>query len=94
MPVVSALCLSAAAVKAHELALDEERKLLRAVAQLVHNQMRRVEIKVNHMQELDAYMQARRHDVHRLYQATIRQHVSMQQQLQQPPALNGTVAAT
>ena len=80
-------------MKAHELSLDEERKLLRAVAQLVHTQMRRVEIKLNHMQELDAYMHARRQDVHRLYQTTIRQHVSMAQQ-QQQSALSGAVPAS
>ena len=91
MPIVSALCLSAAAVKAHELCLDEERKLLRAVAQLVHTQMRRVELKINHMQEMDAYMHARRQDVNRLYQMTVRQHVSMQQQQQQHVAANGVV---
>ena len=93
MPIVSALCLSAAAVKAHELSLDEERKLLRAVAQLVHTQMRRVEVKISHMQELDAYMHARRQDVHRLYQSTIRQHIGMQQQ-QQQQQVNGAAVST
>ena len=87
------MCLSAAAVKAHELSLDEERKLLRAVAQLVHTQMRRVEVKINHMQELDAYMHARRQDVHRVYQTTVQQHVAMQQQQQQQQQIGNDFTA-
>jgi hypothetical protein len=64
IPVVSSICLSAAAVKAKELSLDEERKLLRCVAQLVQAQMRRVELKINHINQLDHYLTTKQHELH------------------------------
>ena len=91
VPLVSSICLSAAAVKAKELSLDEERKLLRCVAQLVQAQMRRVEIKLNHVQQLDVYLQQRQQDVHHAHTQlthTQRRTMQMQQQQQQQRAAN------
>ena len=83
VPLVSSICLSAAAVKAKELSLDEERKLLRCMAQLVQAQMRRVEIKLNHIQQLDSYLLQRHQDVHAHYTTLVQQQLHAMQQTQQ-----------
>ncbi len=44
---ISATCIAGACLKARELASEEERKVLRLVAQLVQAQMRRIELKVS-----------------------------------------------
>jgi hypothetical protein len=78
VPLVSSICLSAAALKAKELSLDEERKVLRCVAQLLQAQMRRVELKLNHLQQLSHYTMQKQQDTHqhyiRQYQQALHNH--------------------
>jgi SWI/SNF related-matrix-associated actin-dependent regulator of chromatin subfamily C len=97
IPVVSAICLSAAAVKARELCLDEERKLLRCVAQLVQVQMRKVEIKLNHLTELDTFLAAKQQDVRAFHQRALQRQQTLlmqqsRQQQQQNDAANTNMA--
>ena len=82
VPVVSSICLAAAATKAKELSLDEERKLLRCVAQLLQAQMRRVELKLAHLTQLDAYVSFKQHDVQQHYLRLV-QHAQAQTQTTQ-----------
>ena len=56
----AAAALSAAAVKARHLAAAEERKIKSLVALLVETQMKKLEIKLRHFEELEAIMDRER----------------------------------
>lgn len=59
----SAAALAAAAVKAKHLANVEERKIKSLVALLVETQMKKLEIKLKHFEELEAIMDREREAV-------------------------------
>eukprot|EP00058_Branchiostoma_floridae_P022140 XP_002607630.1 hypothetical protein BRAFLDRAFT_84681 [Branchiostoma floridae] len=61
----AAAALSAAAVKAKHLAAVEERKIKSLVALLVETQMKKLEIKLRHFEELEAIMDREREAVRR-----------------------------
>merc|ERR1712027_4497 len=77
----AAAALSSAAVKAKHLAAVEERKIKSLVALLVETQMKKLEIKLRHFEELETIM-----DRERLRAAEFRARAAAQQQLnaQQP----------
>ena len=52
--------LAAAAVKAKHLSIIEEKKIKSAVAQLVETQLKKLEIKLRHFEELEALMDKER----------------------------------
>ena len=56
----AASALAAAAVKARHLAAAEERKIKSLVALLVETQMKKLEIKLRHFEELEAIMDRER----------------------------------
>ncbi len=66
----AAAALSAAAVKARHLAAAEERKIKSLVALLVETQMKKLEIKLRHFEELEAIMDREREAVE--YQRQVR----------------------
>lgn len=60
----AAAALAAAAVKAKHLAGVEERKIKSLVALLVETQMKKLEIKLRHFEELEATMEREREGKH------------------------------
>jgi len=52
--------LAAAAVKAKHLSIIEKKKIKSAVAQLVETQLKKLEIKLRHFEELEALMDKER----------------------------------
>jgi SWI/SNF related-matrix-associated actin-dependent regulator of chromatin subfamily C len=59
----AAAALAAAAVKARQLALNEERKIKSTVSLLVETQLKKLEIKLRHFEELEAIMDRERENV-------------------------------
>lgn len=55
--------MAAAAVKARQLALNEERKIKSTVSLLVETQLKKLEIKLRHFEELEAIMDRERENV-------------------------------
>lgn len=60
MQMAAAAALAAAAVKAKHLAAVEERKIKSLVALLVETQMKKLEIKLRHFEELETTMERER----------------------------------
>jgi len=77
----AAAALAAAAVKAKHLAAVEERKIKSLVALLVETQMKKLEIKLRHFEELEAIMDREREalEYQRLELMRERQHFHMEQ---------------
>ena len=63
----AASALAAAAVKARQLALNEEKKIKSTVSLLVETQLKKLEIKLRHFEELEAIMDRERENVNDLY---------------------------
>ena len=59
----AASALAAAAVKARQLALNEEKKIKSTVSLLVETQLKKLEIKLRHFEELEAIMDRERENV-------------------------------
>ncbi len=59
----AASALSAAAVKARQLALNEEKKIKSTVSLLVETQLKKLEIKLRHFEELEAIMDRERENL-------------------------------
>merc|ERR1712117_263129 len=76
--------LASAAVKAKHLAAVEERKIKSLVALLVETQMKKLEIKLRHFEELETIMDREREALEYQRQQLIRQRGHRRRQ-QQPP---------
>lgn len=63
----AASALAAAAVKARQLALNEEKKIKSTVSLLVETQLKKLEIKLRHFEELEAIMDRERENVSYLF---------------------------
>jgi SWI/SNF related-matrix-associated actin-dependent regulator of chromatin subfamily C len=63
----AASALAAAAVKARQLALNEEKKIKSTVSLLVETQLKKLEIKLRHFEELEAIMDRERENVSFFY---------------------------
>ena len=63
----AASALAAAAVKARQLALNEEKKIKSTVTLLVETQLKKLEIKLRHFEELEAIMDRERENVSLLF---------------------------
>ena len=63
----AASALAAAAVKARQLALNEEKKIKSTVSLLVETQLKKLEIKLRHFEELEAIMDRERENVNILF---------------------------
>jgi SWI/SNF related-matrix-associated actin-dependent regulator of chromatin subfamily C len=59
----AASALAAAAVKAKQLALNEEKKIKSTVSLLVETQLKKLEIKLRHFEELEGIMDRERENV-------------------------------
>ena len=69
--------LKAAATKANDLASEEQRKILRSVAQLVQAQMRKVEIKLTHLDELTAWVNTQKDLLSNAWNTTINERMNL-----------------
>lgn len=74
----AASALAAAAVKARQLALTEEKKIKSAVSLLVETQLKKLEIKLRHFEELEAIMDRERENLEHQRQQLVKERQQFQ----------------